>query len=196
MGELATFGFDVAPSMPSQVEPGLPPRYRRVMPGTNWVLTRLHVRYTKDSLGEDLVFREAPPLMGGREIRDEEGKLEHGAQPSQFDNFQARYAIRHPWTGPIDCKAPKRGVWGGPPAGASQTPPKAAQRLGFAAHLASAELASFVKQDVPEIGYVAKKGGCLGCAVARRGDASSAGALGTTLLTVLAAWQRRRRRAA
>jgi hypothetical protein len=195
MEELATFGFDVAPSTPKP-DPGAPSRIGRVMPATPWVLTRLHARYTRDSLGEDLVFREAPPVMGGREVRDKDDQLEHGAQTSPFNNFQARYAIRHPWTGPLDCKNPKRGVWGGRPdaPGASPPPPKAAQKLGFAAHLASADLAPFVKQDVPELGYVAKKGGCLGCALARRGDASSAlGALGAVLFTALAAWRRRRR---
>jgi hypothetical protein len=199
MGELATFGFDVAPSMQSTVDAGAPARHRHMMPSATWVLTRLHARYSRESLGEDLVFREAPPLMGGREVRDNEGKLEHGAQESAFNNFQARYAIRHPWTGPIDCKEPKRGVWGGRPdaPGASPPPPKAAQKLGFAAHLASTELGTFVKQDVPEIGYAARKGGCLGCALARRGDASTAlGGLGGALVMALAAWRRRRSRVA
>jgi hypothetical protein len=195
MGELATFGFDVAPSMHSTFEAGVPGGLRRMMPSATWVLTRLHARYSRDSLGEDLVFREAPPLMGGREVRDNDGKLEHGAQTSAFNNFQARYAMRHPWTGPIDCKDPKRGVWGGRPDASGASPPKAAQKLGFAAHLASTDLATFVKQDVPELGYAAKKGGCLGCALARRGDASWAlGGLGGALVTALAAWRRRRRR--
>jgi hypothetical protein len=34
--------------------------------GASWVLTRLHTRYSKQTLSEDLVFREAPPVMGGR----------------------------------------------------------------------------------------------------------------------------------
>jgi hypothetical protein len=29
-----------------------------------FVLTRLHARYTKDNLGEDLVFKAAPPIYG------------------------------------------------------------------------------------------------------------------------------------
>ena len=33
------------------------------------VLTRLHYRYGRDDLGEDLVFRPAPPIVGGREHR-------------------------------------------------------------------------------------------------------------------------------
>ena len=31
-----------------------------------------------------------------------------------MNNFQGRYAIRHPWVGPIDCENPQRGRWGGP----------------------------------------------------------------------------------
>jgi hypothetical protein len=84
---------------------------------SRWVLTRLHARYTKDALGEDLVFRPAPPITGGREMREEDGGLEQGAQPASTDNFQARYAIRHPWTGPIACDSPHRGIWGGKPGG-------------------------------------------------------------------------------
>ncbi len=41
------------------------------------MLTRLHLRYTRDSLPEDLVFQETPDRQ----------------------NFQARYVLRHPWRG-------------------------------------------------------------------------------------------------
>jgi hypothetical protein len=79
------------------------------------VLTRLHTRYAKDVLGDDLFFSPAPPIAGGREFLQQDGKLERGAVPAGTNNFQARYAIRHPWTGPIACAHPQRGVWGGPP---------------------------------------------------------------------------------
>ncbi|MBW2464472.1 MAG: DUF2330 domain-containing protein, partial [Deltaproteobacteria bacterium] len=84
---------------------------------TNFVLTRLHARYSKEALGEDLVFRPADPIVGGREFVQTEGKLEEGSRPSSVNNFQARYAIRHPWEGPITCDNPRRGIWGGPPPG-------------------------------------------------------------------------------
>lgn len=45
------------------------------------------------------------------------GKLEERSQPSGVNNFQARYAIRHEWTGPVTCANPVRGRWGGPPSG-------------------------------------------------------------------------------
>jgi hypothetical protein len=80
-----------------------------------FVVTRLHYRYGRDGLGEDLVFRAATPVVGGREIRNEQGALEEGAQPASYNNFQGRYVIRHPWEGAIACESPVRGRWGGPP---------------------------------------------------------------------------------
>jgi hypothetical protein len=141
LGDLSTFGADVLPKDTANS-------------GGQFVLTRLHLRYTKESLGEDISFRSAPPIVGGREMTSAEGTLEHGAAPSSYNNFQARYAIRHGWTGPIACKEPRRGVWGAKPGSNAYepAPPKAAQKLGLAPHVKT-ELASFVKQDIPEIGF-------------------------------------------
>ena len=36
-------------------------------------------------------------------------------EDDEHNFFQARYAIRHAWTGPIRCDKPVRGRWGGPP---------------------------------------------------------------------------------
>ncbi len=117
-----------------------------------FTLTRLHARYGKENLGEDLVFRAAPAIAGGREwINGKDGKLEVGAQPSSYDNFQGRYAIRHPWTGKIECKNPIRHRWGGPPAGQEQAQPKAARDLAFAKR--DVQLASYVTDDIPEIDF-------------------------------------------
>jgi uncharacterized protein (TIGR03382 family) len=65
-----------------------------VLPGsaTDFVLTRLHARYGKD-IKNDLVFAAASPFA-----------------------FQARYAIRHPWNGPLRCEHPRRDVSGVKPA--------------------------------------------------------------------------------
>ncbi|MEZ4368279.1 MAG: hypothetical protein R2939_18670 [Kofleriaceae bacterium] len=81
-----------------------------------FVLTRLHARYGTE-LTEDLVAQAAPPIVGGREFVVDGGKLEERSRPASTNNFQARYAIRHAWTGAVACKDPKRGRWGGPPAG-------------------------------------------------------------------------------
>jgi len=47
------------------------------------MLTRLHLRYTRESLPEDLVFQET----------------------QDRGNFQARYVLRHPWSGSADACA-------------------------------------------------------------------------------------------
>lgn len=74
--------------------------------------------------------------------------MEQGASASPVNNFQGRYIIRHPWTGPVTCKEPRYGRWGGPPNG-TKPQPKAAQGLAFADR--SASLGGYVAQDIPEI---------------------------------------------
>ena len=99
--------------------------------GYGYVLTRLHARYGKD-IKDDLVFKAAQPIVGGREIKNATGQLDNEAKPASQNNFQGRYAIRYPWTGPITCDKPQRGLWGGPPAGQTGQAPQAATGLAFA----------------------------------------------------------------
>jgi hypothetical protein len=83
-----------------------------------FVLTRLHYRYGKDGLKEDLVFKAAEPVEGGRGTPSQDGTFpSHSASPSPMNQFQGRYVILHPWKGELACKEPHRGNWGGPPAG-------------------------------------------------------------------------------
>ncbi len=115
-----------------------------------FVLTRLHARYGKNDMKDDLRFKEAAPITGGREMWSKQG-LEYGAAPASVNHFQARYAIRYWWTGAIKCKNPQRGVWGGPPNGGNN-------QILAAGKTASAprgklELASVIKRDLWEIGY-------------------------------------------
>ena len=157
--ELATLGADVidgktknviATSPSGGARPSL--KRRRWRPRSGFVLTRLHARYTKDDLGEDLVFRKAKAIAGGREFR--RGKdLEQGAQDAPVNNFQARYAIRHPWKGEIKCDNPRRGIWGGPPGGAKPTP-RAAAGIGFK-RPKPVKLAAFLKRDLSSLDVVA-----------------------------------------
>jgi hypothetical protein len=129
---------------------------RRGLNAYGFVLTRLHARYDKESLGEDLVFKAAPPIAGGREFLTDGQKLEQGAVPYGTNNFQGRYAIRHPWKGPIACANPVRGRWGGPPAGEALKPPVAATGTAFAPR--KAELAeSLAESPVAELGIKGKK---------------------------------------
>jgi MYXO-CTERM domain-containing protein len=116
------------------------------------VLTRLHARYDKSDLGEDLVFRKAEPIAGGREW-SAGGKLETGSTGASQNNFQGRYAIRHPWTGAITCDEPQRGRWGGPPGGAAPAA-RPATKLAFAPRDGAA-LEGLVEHDVTEIGLKA-----------------------------------------
>ncbi len=114
-----------------------------------FVLTRLHARYGKTDMKDDLRFREAKPITGGREVWSKYG-LEYGAQPAAQNNFQARYAIRYWWTGPMRCQNPKRGVWGGPPSGA-QNQVIAASKTAFAPR-GKLQLAGVIKRDLWELG--------------------------------------------
>ena len=180
----------------------------------DFVLTRLHARYGKD-LKDDLVFKQAPPIVGGREIPIAGGSLEQGAQPSGHgNNFQARYAIRYPWTGPIRCNNPRRGIWGGPPQEVMQLAgfqPAGIKPALDLAHVprGQVQLAAEVSRDIPEIDLRAqtsvtqvptqpgsdlgsrttkKKSGC-GCQTTARGDVLAVG-----LLVAISILVRRRRR--
>ena len=132
--------------------------------GGGWVLTRLHYRYGREGLANDLVFREAEPVIGGRGMPNEAGELaERDAQRAPVNNFQGRYVILHRWEGPVACDEPQRGSWGGPPGQPAasifgmQSPamnPSVMQRAAGAPadvpRVSSVGLA--VKEDIPTIG--------------------------------------------
>jgi MYXO-CTERM domain-containing protein len=139
-GDFATLGADVLAGEKGKVAP-----YQ----GWDMVLTRLHARYGK-SITDDLVFKKADAIVGGREHLAANGKLEERSQPAGQNNFQARYAIRHEWTGQIACKDPRRGRWGGPPRGVAGGGVKPALDLAFAPR-GKAALPTLVRQDIPEI---------------------------------------------
>jgi hypothetical protein len=114
------------------------------------VITRLHTRYSPATLGDDLVFRSAPAIVGGREVRDEKGAIELSAKPASANSFQARYAIRHAWTGPMKCDKPVRGRWGGPPSGTTPAEPTAAKDLAHADR-AAVTLAGYVTSGLDDV---------------------------------------------
>ncbi len=195
--EISTLGGDVLPSKDQGFY--------------DFVLTRLHARYDKQALGEDLVFKTAGAIVGGREQTGPDGKLETGSRSDSYNNFQGRYAIRHPWKGAINCANPRRGVWGGPTEGESGGGLKVARDLAFAPR-GTLQLASVVTHDVPEIGLkvgspVVAHAGDLpsglpvhggGCGACRIGDKDSEvptlGALFASLAAALAWFVRRRDR--
>jgi hypothetical protein len=115
-----------------------------------FVLTRLHARYSAADMKDDLRFKEAKPVAGGRELMNN-GWLEYGATPAATNNFQGRYAVRHWWTGPIKCANPQRQVWGGPPDGGSQLAVPAT-KTAFAPR-GSFQLGTVIHRDLWEIGF-------------------------------------------
>lgn len=211
--ELALLGADVidaADDDPYSNIPGVVPQ-RRVR--SRWqlggfVLTRLHYRYEKGGLDEDLVFRAAGPIVGGRGMPDREGQLaERRAQASSYDNFQGRYVILHPWEGPITCSSPERGTWGGPP-GRSMPRPFAAGNTaleGTAPKMLTRQLPGVIRTDIPELdlevgtvdlepkslGAPSDAGGAdsEGCAV----SAGQSASLGWIAVGIVAMWLARRR---
>ncbi len=157
--ELATLGADVLVDPekdPYSDIPGVVPQKRPIpqwrSPG--FVLTRLHYRYDKDGLDEDLVFRAAGPIVGGRGMPDRNGQLgERRAQASSVNNFQGRYVILHPWEGQIACENPQRGNWGGPP-GRPEPRPFAAGNTALKGTVTKSltnQLPALIQTDIPEL---------------------------------------------
>jgi hypothetical protein len=132
LDDISTLGLDVlegigatpgtpAPIAPGTTKPGVtgrvappppPPRFTGAQP--SWVLTRLHTRYSPETLSEDLIFREAGAVVGGRGFGSVNDDMT-ATGTSGPNNFQARYIIRHYWTQPVACENPRREIWGGPP---------------------------------------------------------------------------------
>ncbi|HKP58948.1 MAG TPA: DUF2330 domain-containing protein [Polyangiales bacterium] len=155
-----------------------------------FTLTRLHARYTKDSLGQDLVFKQAEPIMGGRGIPDTKGMLDQTVQrQAGVDNFQGRYVILHPWEKELTCQNPMRGQWGGP-SGMMGTPPSSmgssntalkgtAPKAGDLANLLAESVPSLsvdAKRPVPPLGTVTSKPAAAGGGAAGKpGSTSLAG---------------------
>ncbi|HEY5453401.1 MAG TPA: DUF2330 domain-containing protein [Polyangia bacterium] len=129
-------------------------------PYTSWVLTRLHTRYSKETLSEDLIFREAKPAMGGRAnwngTNGDEGATVSQAAGGGVNNFQGRYIIRHYWTGAVACKEPHYDTWGGPPGDpAGRSPATAAKGLATAPR-GKVVLRDEVRSPVPLLGIAGK----------------------------------------
>jgi hypothetical protein len=202
---VATLGADALPAVADAVASGeVPPGFT-----SSLTLTRLHVRYGKDSLGEDLIFRAAPPIEGGRGVPGPNGELPRAVQPASSNNFQGRYVIRHPWTGPIKCERPQRGIWGGPwQQVAADTSVKVATNTAFAPR-GGVQLNSLLASPLPELsgkGGALPSGsvnpppwpklpsnGCAGCSLAGDDGRLPAGALAAAAIAALLKRRRDRR---
>jgi hypothetical protein len=162
--ELATLGADVLPES-TAAQSGTKGSFSGLTSG--FTLTRLHARYTKDSLGEDLVFQQAKPITGGRGIPSPKGELDSKVETLEstaacpgcaVDNFQGRYVILHPWEGPMKCAVPHRGGWGGPIGNATPSMTQSAKNTALTGSKPVAgDLAALVAESVPSIGVKAKE---------------------------------------
>jgi len=199
--DLVLLGADVIPTYAEAIARG------RVQTGfeRDFVVTRLHLRYSEQSIGEDLFFRAAPAIEGGRGTPGVDGEMSQGVRSYSLNNFQGRYAILHEWEEPIECPNPRRGVWGGPPSTVQGTSaPMAAAGLAFATPVASS-LDVLLAGPAPELGRstdtlpsgdvsappppeIPGASGCGHCA-AERGS----GGAGVMALVVLGLLARRRR---
>ena len=93
------------------------------------------------------------PVAGGREHLTKDDALELGAVSDTTNQFQARYAIRHLWEGPITCSHPERGVWGGPPGGPK---PRAIAATSLAAAPRNVQFQQYAASRIAELGVGGK----------------------------------------
>jgi hypothetical protein len=122
-----------------------------------WTLTRLHARYSKDDLAEDLVFERAAVLQGGRGVpRGAQGEITTWGGLGGASAFQGRYIILNAWDGAVACDRPRRGIWGGNPvlSGAPGTP-ATARNTAFAPR-GKLDLAGLIRQEPAAAGVPGK----------------------------------------
>ena len=147
--DLATLGGDVLSSMKVSdtkktiSDRSLTPTFTSNF--SRWVLTRLHTRYSADTLSEDLVFTPARPVRGGRGAGGINQEQPGAVELSDVNQFQGRYIIRHYWQGEVSCDQPRYGVWGGP-----ESKTQAPSGLGRAKKSATA-LNDMVRSSLPRL---------------------------------------------
>ena len=78
---------------------------------SQYTLTRLHYRYGRRGLPNDLVFRPASPMAGGIESATAR-RLSVQSRRSNENGFRVRFIAQHRWRGPSTCSNPRRGRWG------------------------------------------------------------------------------------
>jgi hypothetical protein len=169
LSDWVTLGDETILGFLATMKPGQTLSQQPLPQGTpeNWVLTRLHTRYDKATLSEDLVFRSAKAMYGGTANGDGTSADQGATASTNGQNrFQGRYIIRHYWEGAVQCENPRYGIWTGPPAQQNvsayrgYTPGSAAPKT--AGDLANAkrgvfQLASVVNSPVPALDLKGKQ---------------------------------------
>ena len=110
-------------------------------------ITRLHLRYTKDTLTDDLVFKAAAPIAGGiPEVMV--------TAPAKENRFQGRYIVRKPF----DVSQCNRYGYGGQmqgfiPAGSPLAVAAGAQAVSTKL---TGSFESYLRSDIAELGLKAQ----------------------------------------
>jgi hypothetical protein len=99
--------------------------------GTPYVLSRLHYRYTKDSLPADPEFVAGIPVSGGHALPEgPEGRADASVGPTKRNAFVTRFVHAHSFSRATACAHPKRFRWGAPP-----VPPPGRREIFIAEHM-------------------------------------------------------------
>jgi hypothetical protein len=142
----------------------------------NFVLTRLHLRYDKSSLTEDLELRSASNASGGISApKGPNGDLPTTVNTAAEKNqFQTRYVSLHPNKVVVKCENPKPFRWAKPP-----RTYRGANKIWVANQLASRNRSLFKPQEVvlasyDALGLPGVKAGAEGAATAPSAGAGAA----------------------
>lgn len=191
-------------------------RRRALLERNAYVITRLHHRFGKDTLKEDIRVQPAEHVQGGVGTPvGPNAELPGDVQPAKESRLQTRYSVAHPSKRVIQCEDPKRWRWGkAPPSYRGLRKTWTARDLGYKKR-DKFVLKDVIKSSVPALGIsvaaaaeaapgpaAAEAKQESGCSVAAtgasplRGAASARGALlGAAFLgAVLSALGRRRSR--
>jgi MYXO-CTERM domain-containing protein len=91
-------------------------RRRALLDRNNFVITRLHHRFSKDSLTEDIKVQPAEHVQGGVGTPvGPNAELPGSVEPSKQSRLQTRYSVSHPSKRVVQCDDPKRWRWGKAP---------------------------------------------------------------------------------
>jgi MYXO-CTERM domain-containing protein len=148
--DLLTFGADVLQTQQDNTG---------VSRGSSFTLTRLHARYTKEMLGEDLIFQQASAIVGGRDVPARDGSLDQKVVSTPSGStFQGRYVILHAWDKEIACQQPMRGFWGGPSGSPNTNPMIQASSNGALTGAAprAGDLPALLAESLPALGVTAR----------------------------------------